>query len=242
MRSPQLMIKPNNCQSCRMSVLCLPLALRTSDLDLLDSAIQRGKPMQKNQSVFYAGDKFTSVYAIRSGAVKSYCITDDGTEQVTGFYLPGEVFGWDGIANGKHSNHAVVLETSALCEIPFAQFERLSATMPMLQQHFMRLMSKEISTDQALITLLSKNSAEERVASLLISLSKRLKSQHLSATKFRLPMSRADIGNYLGLTVETVSRVFSRFQNFDLIYCERKEIEIINLQRLSSLAHNAEHL
>jgi CRP/FNR family transcriptional regulator len=112
----------------------------------------------------------------------------------------------------------------------------------MLQQHFMRLMSKEISTDQALITLLSKNSAEERVASLLISLSKRLKSQHLSATKFRLPMSRADIGNYLGLTVETVSRVFSRFQSFDLIYCERKEIEIINLERLSSLAHNAEHL
>ena len=112
--------------------------------------------------------------------------------------------------------------------------------MPILQQHFMRLMAKEITSDQELITLLAKSSAEERVASLLISLSnrlKRLKRQHLSATRFRLPMSRADIGNYLGLTVETVSRVFSRFQSFDLILCDKKEIEITNLPGLSSLAH-----
>ena len=238
MRSPQLVIKPNNCHSCRMSALCLPLALESKDLDQLDQVIERGKPLHKNHIIFSAGEQFTAVYAVRSGAVISYCVSDDGTEQVTGFYLPGEIFGWDGIAENKHYNYAISLETSALCQIPFARFEQLSSSIPVLQHHFLRLMSKEISTDQALITLLGKNSAEERVASLLLSLSKRLKKQQLSPTRFRLPMSRADIGNYLALTVETVSRVFSRFQSFDLIVCDRKEIEIINLPRLTSLAHN----
>lgn len=156
---------------------------------------------------------------------------------MTGFYLPGEIFGWDGIDNSLHSNTAMTLETTALCEIPFVRFEEISRTMPILQKHFMRLMAKELTSDQELIGLLAKSSAEERVASLLLSLSSRLKRQHLSATRFRLPMSRADIGNYLGLTVETVSRVFSRFQSFELILCDKKEIEIINLNGLSKLAH-----
>lgn len=237
MRSPILNIQPSNCHNCRMSALCLPLALDSSSLDQLDKVIERDRPIHKNKYIFHGGDPFRAVYAIRSGAVKSFCISDDGSEQVTGFYLPGEIFGWDGIDNNTHSNTATTLETTALCEIPFARFEEISRTMPILQKHFMRLMAKELTSDQELIGLLAKSSAEERVASLLLSLSSRLKRQHLSATQFRLPMSRADIGNYLGLTVETVSRVFSRFQSFDLILCDKKEIEIINLNGLSALAH-----
>ena len=237
MRSPILNIQPSNCHNCRMSALCLPLALDSSSLDQLDKVIERDRPIHKNKYIFHGGDPFRAVYAIRSGAVKSFCISDDGSEQVTGFYLPGEIFGWDGIDNNTHSNKATTLETTALCEIPFARFEEISRTMPILQKHFMRLMAKELTSDQELIGLLAKSSAEERVASLLLSLSSRLKRQHLSATQFRLPMSRADIGNYLGLTVETVSRVFSRFQSFDLILCDKKEIEIINLNGLSALAH-----
>ena len=237
MRSPILNIQPSNCHNCRMSALCLPLALDSSSLDRLDKVIERGRPIHKNKYIFHGGDPFRAVYAIRSGAVKSFCISDDGSEQVTGFYLPGEIFGWDGIDNNTHSNTATTLETTALREIPFTRFEEISRTMPILQKHFMRLMAKELTSDQELIGLLAKSSAEERVASLLLSLSSRLKRQHLSATQFRLPMSRADIGNYLGLTVETVSRVFSRFQSFDLILCDKKEIEIINLNGLSALAH-----
>ena len=237
MRSPILNIQPSNCHNCRMSALCLPLALDSSSLDQLDKVIERDRPIHKNKYIFHGGDPFRAVYAIRSGAVKSFCISDDGSEQVTGFYLPGEIFGWDGIDNNTHSNTATTLETTALCEIPFARFEEISRTMPILQKHFMRLMAKELTSDQELIGLLAKSSAEERLASLLLSLSSRLKRQHLSATQFRLPMSRADIGNYLGLTVETVSRVFSRFQSFDLILCDKKEIEIINLNGLSALAH-----
>ena len=237
MRSPILNIQPSNCHNCRMSALCLPLALDSSSLDQLDKVIERDRPIHKNKYIFHGGDPFRAVYAIRSGAVKSFCISDDGSEQVTGFYLPGEIFGWDGIDNNTHSNTATTLETTALCEIPFARFEEISRTMPILQKHFMRLMAKELTSDQKLIGLLAKSSAEERVASLLLSLSSRLKRQHLSTTQFRLPMSRADIGNYLGLTVETVSRVFSRFQSFDLILCDKKEIEIINLNGLSALGH-----
>ena len=236
MRSPSLSIQPTNCHKCRMSALCLPLTLDASSLARLETAIDRRRPLHGNQFIFHAGDRFESLYAIRSGAVKSYCTDSSGSEQVTGFYLPGEIFGWDGIHSNQHRNTTLALETTALCEIPFTRLEELSQNVPKLQQHFMRLMAKEITADQELITLLAKSSAEERVASLLISLSNRLKRQHLSATRFRLPMSRADIGNYLGLTVETVSRVFSRFQSFDLILCDKKEIEIINLPRLTAMA------
>ncbi|MDA9095177.1 fumarate/nitrate reduction transcriptional regulator Fnr [Porticoccaceae bacterium] len=235
MQAPKLSIKPTNCHDCRMSALCLPLAMEYGDLDRLDKVIQRTKPLHKNQSVFYAGDTFSSVYAIRSGSIKAYCVSDDGTEQVTGFYLPGEIFGWDGIADDTHKNTAVALETTAVCEIPFNKFEELSTSIPTLQRHFMQLMAREITSDQQLITLLGKNSAEERIASLLLSISARLGRRKLSPTRFRLPMSRADIGNYLGLTVETVSRVFSRFQASGYIKCDKKEVEILNLSGLSNL-------
>lgn len=237
MQAPKPSIKPTSCHDCRMSALCLPLTIEPSDLQRLDKVIQKTKPLQKNQSLFFTGDTFTSVYAIRSGAIKAYCVSDDGTEQVTGFYMPGEIFGWDGIADNRHKNTAVALETTAVCEIPFNKFEALSASMPILQKHFMQLMAREINNDQQLITLLGKNSAEERIASLLLSISDRLGRRKLSPTRFRLPMSRADIGNYLGLTVETVSRVFSRFQASGYIKCDKKEVEILNLPNLSNLSH-----
>ena len=156
MQPPKLSIKPTNCHDCRMSTLCLPLAMEYGDLDRLDKVIQRTKPLHKNQSVFYAGDTFSSVYAIRSGSIKAYCVSDDGTEQVTGFYLPGEIFGWDGIADDTHKNTALALETTAVCEIPFNKFEELSASIPTLQRHFMQLMAREITSDQQLITLLGE--------------------------------------------------------------------------------------
>lgn len=235
MSNPAVSIRTVKCHDCRMSALCLPLTLERADLDRLDSMIQRGRPLQKNQHLFYAGDEFHSVYAVRSGAIKSYCVSNDGQEQVTGFYLPGEIFGWDGIAESRHSNTTVALETSAICELPFERLEELSADVPALQRHFMQLMSKEITTEQQLISLLSKNTAEERIASLLLSLSNRLRRQKLSPTRFRLPMSRADMGNYLGLTVETVSRTFSRLQKEGIIAVDKKELAILDLATLTRI-------
>jgi CRP/FNR family transcriptional regulator len=225
------------CSNCRLNGICLPLALEQDDIVELDRIIQRSKPLQKNQHLYREGDDFQSVYAVRSGTLKAYKTTDDGREQVTGFYFPGEIVGMDGISNNTHASSAKSLETAAICEIPFTSLERLSALMPNLQRHFFQLMSREITADQQLITLLSKNSADERVASLLLSISSRNARRKLSATQFRLPMSRVDIGNYLGLTVETVSRVFSRMQKMDILQVDNKEIEILDLDALKGMAN-----
>ncbi|MEP0202121.1 MAG: fumarate/nitrate reduction transcriptional regulator Fnr [Halioglobus sp.] len=224
------------CGNCRLNSLCLPLALESEDIEQLDSIIQRSKPLQKSNHLYREGDAFQSVFAVRSGTLKAYKTTDDGREQVTGFYFPGEIVGMDGISNNTHASSAKALETSALCEIPFTSLERLSTLMPSLQRHFFQLMSREITADQQLITLLSKNSADERVAALLLSISTRNSRRKLSATHFRLPMSRVDIGNYLGLTVETVSRVFSRMQKMDVLRVDNKEIEILDIEGLRGVA------
>ncbi len=226
-----------SCGNCRLSAICLPLALENDDIEQLDNIVQRSKPMQKSQHLYREGDEFQSVYAVRSGTLKAYKTTDDGREQVTGFYFPGEILGMDGISNNTHASSAKSLETAAVCEIPFSSFEKLSTLMPSLQRHFFQLMSREITEDQQLITLLSKNSADERVASLLLSISTRNARRKLSATQFRLPMSRVDIGNYLGLTVETVSRVFSRMQKLEILKVDNKEIEILDTVGLQELAN-----
>jgi CRP/FNR family transcriptional regulator len=225
------------CANCRLNGICLPLALESDDIKLLEDIIQRSKPLQKNQHLYREGDDFQSVYAVRSGTLKAYKTTDDGKEQVTGFYFPGEILGMDGISNNTHASSAKALETAAICEIPFTSLEKLSSLMPSLQRHFFQLMSREITEDQQLITLLSKNSADERVASLMLSISTRYARRKLSATQFRLPMSRVDIGNYLGLTVETVSRVFSRMQKMDILQVDNKEICILDVTGLQKMAN-----
>ncbi|NIB44025.1 fumarate/nitrate reduction transcriptional regulator Fnr [Pseudomaricurvus alkylphenolicus] len=226
-----------SCGDCRLNAICLPISLHIDDIDRLDEIIQRGRPLQKGEHLYRANEPFQSVYAVRSGTIKAVNITNDGQEQVTGFYLPGEILGMDGIANNRYTNSAVALETAAVCEIPFSRLEDLSIQLPTLQRHFFQLMSKEITSDQQLITLLSKNSAEERIAALLLSISTRNHNRHLSATSFRLPMSRADIGNYLGLTIETVSRVLSRFQKNDLLSVDKKEINILDMDGLKRVAN-----
>lgn len=226
-----------NCGNCRLNSICLPLALESDDIQLLDEVIQRAKPLQKSQHLYREGDEFQSLYAVRSGTIKAYKTTDDGREQVTGFYFPGEILGMDGISNNLHASSAKALETAAICEIPFTSLEKLSSLMPSLQRHFFQLMSREITDDQQLITLLSKNSADERVASLMLSISSRYARRKLSPVQFRLPMSRVDIGNYLGLTVETVSRVFSRMQKMNILQVENKEIEILDLQGLRTMSN-----
>ena len=226
-----------NCGDCRMKALCLPLALELDQVEQLDRIIQRGRPYQRDEYIYRAGDPFHAVYAVRSGAIKTFAMTDQGVEQVAGFYLPGEIFGMDGIAHTHHMSSALALETSAVCEIPFTRLEDLSIALPNLQRYFFQLMSREIINDQRLVALIGKNSADERLATLLMSISARNAKRNLSEYRFRLPMSRADIGNYLGLTVETVSRVFSRFQKQRLLKVDKKEIEILDLAGLQELAN-----
>lgn len=229
-----------SCNNCRLSTICLPLSLHIDDIDKLNNIVQRSKPMQRGDYLYRTNDKFISVFAIRSGAVKAVSISDDGEEQVTGFYLPGEVVGLDGIAEDRYTNSVIALETSSICEIPFHRMEELSLQIPSLQRHFFQLMSREITQEQQTITLLSKSSAEQRIATLLLSISNRNHRRNLSATSFNLPMSRTDIGNFLGLTIETVSRVFTRLQKQGILEVNRKEITIANPKELQRASTNTE--
>ncbi len=221
------------CGDCRLSSICLPLALDTGDVEQLDQIIQRGRPLRRNAHLFREGEPFEAVYAVRSGALKAYRTTRGGQEQVTGFYLPGELLGLDGIADNRHISAAVALETSAICEIPFTELEKLSGVLPSVRQRLMQVISREITVEQELISLLGKNSSRQRVAALLLSFSRRNARRKLSANRLRLPMSRGDIANYLGLTVETVSRTFTGMQQDGILIVNNKDVEILDAAALA---------
>ena len=225
-----------SCQACGLNALCLPYSLSPSEMDVVDANVKRAKPLQKNQLIYETGQDFVSLFAVRSGAVKTYRIDDSGDEQVVGFYLPGELIGLDAIAEGKYYNTAKALETSSLCEIPYDKVTSLSQSIHNLQLHMYRLLSKEIKEDQELQMLLGKKTAEERIASFLFNLSERYRARHLSATRFRLPMVRTDIANYLGLAVETTSRIFTRLQQQSVLKVDGKEVEIIDAHQLCKMA------
>lgn len=227
-----------SCNDCSLSPVCLPLAVEPTQLNQLDEIIHRGRPLKRGEHLFRSGDTFQSVYAVRSGALKTYAISSDGEEQVTGFYLPGEVLGMDGISTARHMSSAKALESASVCEIPFNQLEVLSQQIPSLQHHFFSLMSNEIRADRELHMLLGKKNADDRLASLLLSLSARNHRRGLSEDAFRLPMSRYDIANYLGLAVETVSRIFTRFQQQQLLRVEGREVEILNRKVLCGQSPN----
>jgi CRP/FNR family transcriptional regulator len=226
-----------SCSGCRLSTICIPIALQASEIDRLDAIIQRGRPLRKGEYVYRQGQPFTSVYAVRAGTLKTYTTADNGEEQIAGFYLPGEIFGMEGLARDVHLSSAIALETAAICEIPFERLSELSTRIPSLQRHFFQLLSSEIAQDQRMIAMLGKHSAEQRIVALLLSISARNARRKLSGTAFRLPMSRNDIANYLGLTIETVSRIFGRLQKLGLIAVELREIELLQPEKLRTLAH-----
>ncbi|UTF61411.1 fumarate/nitrate reduction transcriptional regulator Fnr [Gilvimarinus sp. DA14] len=230
----------NHCSNCRLNGICLPLALEFSDIDRLDAIVQRGKPLQKGETLYRAGEAFTAIYAIRSGAVKTWRTSRDGEEQITGFHLAGEVIGLDGPADNRYSNSAQALQTTSVCAIPFSKLESLSRQVPGLQRNLLQLLSREITSEQRQFGLLGHASADTRVAALLLSLSVRHERHKLSPTQFTLPMSRGDMANFLGLTLETISRVFARLQKQNTINAKGKELEILDLNSLRQIAHNPE--
>ncbi len=224
------------CRECTLFQLCLPLGVSEADLDLLENIIKRRRPVQRGEYLFQMGEPFESIFAVRSGSVKTYTLTEDGREQVTGFHLPGELVGLDAIGGGRHACTAKALETTSVCELPYNQLEELWSRIPSLPRQLVRIMSKEVLHDQTLMTLLGKKSAEERLASYLLSLSTRLGQRGFSSHEFNLSMSRNDIGNYLGLAVETVSRVFTRFQDEKVLTVQRRNVRIHDLTALRRIS------
>lgn len=227
----------SSCADCNLKGLCLPIAMDIKDIDRVDDIIRRSRPIQPGEHIYRTGDEFNSIFAVRSGSIKTYLLDDEGVEQVTGFYLPGEILGFDGIGTNNHGCNMVALETSTVCEIPFERIEELALNIPILQRHFFQLMSQQIESDHKMMMTLSKKSAEGKVATLLQSLSRRYGRRNLSTSSLRLPMSRMDIGNFLGLTIETVSRTFSKLQKEKVIGVDGREVKILNMDELQAICH-----
>ncbi len=225
-----------NCQDCGFSQLCLPFSLNEAELDKLDDIIQRKRPSHKGDHLFEAGKPLQALYAVRTGSFKTYTLSEQGEEQITGFHLPGDVIGFDAIGNQQHPSYAQALETAMVCEIPFHTLESLLDQLPKLRQQLMRLMSQDISGDQQMMLLLNRKTAEEKLAAFLTNLAQRFGNRGFSKKEFRLTMTRGEIGNYLGLTVETISRLLGRFHKDELIHVDGKLIVITNFEALSKVA------
>jgi CRP/FNR family transcriptional regulator len=224
------------CKDCSLHQLCLPIGIAESDLAELEKIIQRRRIKGQGKTLFRTGDPFSSIFAVRSGSIKTFLFTEDGREQITGFYLPGELFGLEGINTGTHCCTATTLEDSSVCEIPFDRLESLAPHVPGLLSQMVRLMSKEIRRDRAMMHL-ARKTADERLAGFLLGLSMRFRERGFSDREFRLSMSRSDIGNYLGLAIETVSRLFTRFQHDGLLMVKGKQVQLLDLDRLRTLAN-----
>jgi CRP/FNR family transcriptional regulator, anaerobic regulatory protein len=225
-----------SCDQCSLKLLCLPVGLSESELWQLDEIVQRRRPIAKGQILFRMGAPFASVFAVRTGSLKTVLLSDDGTEQVTGFALAGELLGLDAINQGAHPVSAVALESTSICEIPFDKLDGLAGQLPGFRQHFMRTMSREIAADESLLALLGQRSAEQRLAAFLLSLSTRFHARGLVADRFCLSMSRADIANHLGLTQETISRLFTQFRKQGLIEIHTRDLHLLDMDSLHRIA------
>lgn len=224
------------CNDCSLGKFCLSQGLSRQDIDRLEDIIKRGRPLQRNEHLFTKGQPFQSIYVVKAGSIKTYLVAEDGSEQVLGFHLPGEFIGLDAIENHVFGCSAKVLETSVACELPFNRLSELSLVIPGLQQQIFRLLSREIAEDSRMLTLLSKKNAEERLAFFLVGLSCRFQRRGFSPLCFNLSMSRNEIGSYLGLAIETISRLLTRFQEDGLLLVKHKQIELLDLERLRHMA------
>ncbi|HEU0186416.1 MAG TPA: fumarate/nitrate reduction transcriptional regulator Fnr [Gallionellaceae bacterium] len=233
--SPRLSPVSVSCDSCGIFALCHSVG-GDADLSVLDTLVRSRRTIKRGEVLYRAGEPFRAIYAIRGGSTKTFILADDGRVQVTGFQFAGEVLGLDAITTGHYNCTATAMETTGVCEVPFASFDELGDEFPDLQRGMLEVMSHEILHCHELMMLLGKRNAEERLATFLLNMSGRLEKRNFSHTQFSMSMSRSDIGNYLGMAEETVSRVFTRLQEDGVITIQRRHITLNSLDQLRVMA------
>ncbi len=226
------------CSQCNLRELCLPFGLDPREVNQLDELVGSRRKIKRQQHLYRSGDPFEAIYAIRAGSFKTDVILEDGRDQVTGFQMTGEVLGLDGISSEQHSCNAIALEDSEVCVIPFGRLEELSRQVESLQHQFHKIMSREIVRDHGVMMLLGSMRAEERLAAFLLNMSQRFTARGFSPSEFHLRMTRDEIGSYLGLKLETVSRAFSRFQDEGLVAVQQKHIRILDTPGLKRILNH----
>ena len=218
------------CSGCSLRELCLPMGLSRDEVAHLDQLVYTRRRLKRGESLYRSGDGFGSIYAVRSGFFKSSVVLEDGRDQVTGFHMAGEILGMDGIGTDRHAADVIALEDSEVCVIPYARLADSG-----LQRQLHKVMSRELVRDQGVMMLLGTMRAEERLAAFLLNLSHRFLARGFSSHEFHLRMTRDEIGSYLGLSLETVSRLFSRFQEESLISVQQKHIVIHDIDGLKAV-------
>ena len=223
------------CSTCAFSSACLSEGYDKSALGELHCLVEHTGPYRADDVIFREGDPFNAIAAVRAGTVKTYVTDTDGREQVLGFFLPGEVIGLNAIHSERYPCNAVALDTVMLCRFSFPMMATLAQRMPGLQGQLFKLLSQDIGKANLLA---GDYSADERLAAFLVTLSRRYAQRGFSPRRFALTMARTDIANYLRLASETVSRVLRRFQDDGLLRVERREVEVLDMERLEKLAHH----
>lgn len=221
------------CDNCSAATLCLPMGLETEHLSRLNTLVDEHLKIKKGDVFIHPGDPFKYFYAVKEGALKSYVLDYEGREQIWGIYLIGELFGFEGVDSFLLPYYVQALEDTVICAIPYDLLMQFIQEVPTLQRQVLKLMSQRFVMD---LGLPRNNSSLQRLASFLLTLSSRFQRQGLSATDLSLPLSRQEIANYLGLTLETVSRLFSRFKRDNILRVDGKQITIMSLRELQKLA------
>lgn len=225
----------HSCTYCAMSKICIPLGVSQEDLHRLEQLIENSKSLQTGAHIYNQGDKLQKIYAVKSGAVKSVSLDDQGHEHVVGFHLPGELVGLDGIYPEQHISTTIALDTTVMCEMEYSQLESLCAEIPSLQHQMFRLLSRDIYDSHLSKSEASDQTAEQKLANFLHNLSIRYEARGFSATKFPLTMPRQDIANYLNLAPETVSRLLKRFKDRGYLLIESKQLNILDIEALEAI-------
>jgi CRP/FNR family transcriptional regulator len=227
------------CSSCNLRELCLPVGLSDGELKRLDALVETRRSLRRGDALYSAGEPFKSLYAVRTGFFKTRVTAEDGRDQVTGFQMAGELLGFDGIGTELHTCDAVALEDSQVCVIPFGQLESLSRQFGGLQRQLHKVMSREIVRDHGVMLLLGSMRAEERIAAFLLNLTQRLQARGFSASSLVLRMTREEIGSYLGLKLETVSRAFSKFQDDGVLQVRQRQLRVLDEEALRQIVNGS---
>lgn len=225
-----------SCSDCSLAEICLPHGLNQEEINELDGLILHKPRVEQGDVLFRSGDPMQHLYTVRSGAFKAVLSSNEGAEQITGFYLSGELMGLDGFGNDVHQCTVVALETSTVCAINIDELEKLCARAPGLRRQMRHLIGAEINHDHRNLLAMGQLKGEERLAAFLLNISQRLKKRGFSPYEFNLPMARHDLANYLGLAVETLSRMFSRMIDAGLIETSRRHVKLLNTKALCELA------
>jgi CRP/FNR family transcriptional regulator len=223
------------CAACGLHQLCLPAAIDGEELRRLDEIVQSRRPIERGQALFLPGTPLQSLFVVRSGSFKTFTGNEDGETQILGFHLPGEILGLDAIGSDRHQCTAEALERTTVCEVPFSRLSQVAAQVPDLQRQMLRIISREMIRDHEHLVMMGRRHAQERLAIFLKSLSERYRRLKRDPAVLTLPMSRYELANYLGLVVETVSRLFTRFQQMGVLEVRRKTIRILDFAKLDAL-------